>query len=237
VAQNDRIAGVTSNGVVYKFEVVNETDYIQRHHRSGGFYEIDVLQRLRLVIPHQSIILDIGANVGNHTVYFAGVLGALRVYPFEPNPILNAALRRNIELNNLSNVDISFCSFALGRSAMQARLVVTRPDNWGNGHFALPKEDGGPSDVAFEAIVEVRSLDSFGFEKVDFIKIDVEGHESEVIKGAVDTIRRNKPVLFVEVGVSRSPFVVGTLKDMGYEVIDYFCSYRGQRNYLLVPVS
>ena len=230
-----RYAEVRCGERVLRFAVKHPNDYIERHHIQGRLYEAEVLASLNHVIPDEAVIADVGANVGNHTLYFAAIRSAKRVVPFEPNPILNAALVRNVALNGLKNVDLAVSAFALGRTESDARLVVTDDNNWGNGHLALLPSEGGAASVQYETIVRVRPLDSFNFDRLDFIKIDVEGFEIEVLRGGLSTLSRHHPVIFVEVGSSRAAKLIELLKGLNYEIIDYYTTYRGQRNYLFVP--
>jgi FkbM family methyltransferase len=220
---------------VLRFAITHPKDHIERHLIEGRIYEADVLASLDHVIPDDAVIADVGANVGTHTVYFAAIRSARRVVPFEPNPILNAALVRNVALNGLKNVDLSMSTFALGRTEWQARLVVSHDENWGNGHLAVLENEEEEAPVSYEAIVQVRPLDSFAFDRLDLIKIDVEGFEVEVLRGGMKTLSLHRPVVFVEVGSSRAAELIKLLKGLGYEVIDYFTRYKGQRNYLFVP--
>lgn len=128
--------------------------------------------------------IDIGANLGIWTRVIAVCFN--RVSCFEPNPECHEAFRLNNEAA-LREGRIQLYPVALGAEEatvkMQTKLSSTgfvRVDPNGN------------------ITVEQKTLDSFGFDEVDFIKIDVEGWEHNVIKGAVETIKRNRPVMIVE---------------------------------------
>lgn len=134
--------------------------------------------------------VDIGANVGLWTRVMAACFD--RVTAFEPNPETEEAFwKNNVGANRLSYESdkprLVLHQVALGAEPGEVRLYTKRRST----AFTRVKDDG---DIA----VEQRTLDSFGLVKVDFIKIDVEGWEHNVVKGGVETIRRCKPVMIVE---------------------------------------
>jgi hypothetical protein len=78
-------------------------DPIQRAHRNGTFYEAEDLALIAPHVPQGSTFVDIGANVGNHTVYAAMILGVARVIPVEPNPLALRLLMLNVMMNGLED--------------------------------------------------------------------------------------------------------------------------------------
>jgi len=221
-------------GKTVRFEIDEPSDVIQKVQASGSFYERRTLERLADIVPEGATIIDAGANVGNHSIFFSLFCKPMRIIPFEPNARLAAVLQKNIALNATANIDTSRTHFALGRSRGHARLVVRRADNWGNGHLVAEATDAGVT--VFDERVEVRPIDEFKIEAADFIKIDVEGHEVEVLHGAIETITRFRPTLFIEVGAARLRAVAEFLAPLGYQAIDAFCQYRTQFNLLYMPV-
>lgn len=123
--------------------------------------------------------VDVGANVGAYSVRAAS--SGMKVYSFEPNPENAKVLRRNAEINHLS-VDLFEC--ALGSKEGEARLSP-------NGALSRVSLDGS-------VVIPVRTLDSFDLPRVDLLKVDVEGHEFEVLKGAEKTIARFHPDIIIE---------------------------------------
>jgi hypothetical protein len=113
-------------------------------------------------------------------------------------------------------------------------LVVRRANNWGNGHLIAKDDD--PGITVFNELVEVRPIDEFAVTDLDFMKVDVEGHEVEVLQGALETIKQCRPALFIEIGQVRLKSIADILIPIGYQVIDLFCQYRTQLNLLYVPI-
>jgi len=132
--------------------------------------------------------IDIGANVGIYSYYFLPSFKHIEV--FEPMQELT------YRLASLKNTHISINPVALSSSS-------------GSLNFYIPIEGGQllsesaslePQKKPFQKrLVEVKTLDEYGFEEVDLIKIDVEGHEYDVIKGAEKTIKKSLPVMIIEV--------------------------------------
>jgi FkbM family methyltransferase len=142
------------------------------------------------VRPGQTV-LDIGANVGPHSVVFAKAVGAQgTVLAFEPQRVLFQMLCANAAMNGFGNIHTYQAVVGSGNGEMVLpRIDYTRGGNFG-GVTPLPEGEG--------ETVPVTTVDSLGLEACHFIKIDVEGMESEVLAGATDTITRLRPLLYVE---------------------------------------
>lgn len=126
--------------------------------------------------------VDIGSNVGLWTRVMAVCFD--KVTCFEPNPDCWEAFW----LNNENHKDrVEFHPFALGAGP----ATITINTKLRSTGFTRVDKDG-------DLLVEQRTLDSFQLKEVDFIKIDVEGWEHNVIKGGIDTIMKNRPIMIVE---------------------------------------
>ena len=137
------------------------------------------------------VAVEVGANIGAHTVLLARQVGpAGRVIAFEPQRVVFQTLCANVALNSLTNVDCQ--QQAVGEQAgtlLVPPLNYTQQNNFGGlalGGFA----DGEP--------VPVVTLDSLNLPRLNVLKIDVEGMERAVIAGAVETLDRCRPILYVE---------------------------------------
>ena len=118
------------------------------------------------------------------------------VYAFEPREQFYSVLCRNVALNKYSNIK----SHNVGLGQEDKTIFVPAIDLSGSSNL------GGTSlletdrmETASSEAIQISTIDSFAFSKVDFMKIDVEGMESQVLMGAYDTIRRCGPVIFLEV--------------------------------------
>ncbi len=218
------------NNLAICFRVNNSSDVIQGCHFRGEFYEEEELRDVALVIPTGGHILDIGANVGNHLVYFGKFCRNVRITPFEVNPSTIPLLRENILLNNLSNrVDQSHLGFALGDSAGFVKITneSSIANNLGAASFRATKDDDGLPKIPLD---DVR-LES----RPDFIKIDVEGMELEVLIGAQKTIAEHRPPIYIEVAPKNRQEFKGMMSEWGYSIDRTHQRHRGVVNYLCVP--
>lgn len=168
-----------------ELEVYGGNEILANHVRTHGvFYEDETLSYLRVNFPHQKTILDIGANIGNHTTFFAEFMNAEKIHAFEPHPMNFELLKRNMA--KYSNVTLHDC--ALGE-AVKRVSITTDLGNMGNVKVSEAESNGE---------IQMFPLDAFDFQDVTLMKIDVEGSEWFVLQGANETIRRWKPVLVVE---------------------------------------
>lgn len=179
--------------------------------RYGEFSEGEAALFAQIIKPGMTV-LDIGANMGSHTVYFARIVGgAGRVFAFEPQRIIHQILCANVVLNALPNV---FARHAC--VGCKTDPIFIPPMNYGSvnnfGGLGLGKFTAG------EPVPQV-TLDSLALDRCDFIKIDVEGMECEVLQGAGETLTRHKPVLYVENDRSeKSATLIALLFDLGYRL-------------------
>ena len=163
-----------------------ENEYISDFiHDNKIFYEVENLEVLNYLPLQEGAILDIGANIGNHTLYYSKILNR-DVYAFEPIKENYDLLKKNLLLNKIENVKVF--NFALSMQNSKVLLRQNYPDNSGTW-----------SIVNYNGNIDAKPLDEVDIkEKIAFIKIDVEGHEYEVLKGGVNTIKKNLPIISVE---------------------------------------
>jgi len=211
-----------------RMRLTNPADLIQHSYVKGQFFEADSLAKLKALVKRpRPRIVEVGANIGNHVVWYARHLDAERIYPVEPNPEALKLLDANIEANGIC-ARIDRRGMGLGAGAGEGRFV-TRTDNADNlgATRLVAAEDGG---------IETRSLDVLiGDETVDFIKIDAEGMELDVLAGAAGLIARDKPVIWVEVlRPNIMGFVQTWCRKAGYRVVDS-TAYHNTVDYFAVP--
>lgn len=147
------------------------------------------------------IAIDIGANLGEWTLPFARAVGAAgRVLAIEPAPRNAEALARTLAANALDRVELVSCAIGDddGTVDFAVPLVTSVRNDTGTAHV-------GSAEAGYETLrVAMRRLDRLvaerGWEPVDIIKIDVEGHERRVLDGAAQTLARFRPVLVIETG-------------------------------------
>jgi FkbM family methyltransferase len=168
--------------------------------KSGVFYEIDFLRMLKKLYLHNGVVIDCGANIGNHTLYFAGIMSS-RVIAFEPQPINFRILEKNIEINSLKKL-VFIRNLALSDKKGNIDIAMAVENNYGtftSDISYVEKSRGVSSFEKFNVTVstlddELRDLNR----SVSILKIDVEGMEMSVLKGAVNTIKKYLPIISVE---------------------------------------
>ena len=170
------------------------------------FYEMDVLLKCREIYLPGTTILDIGANIGNHSVFFGAVLEA-RVEAFEPFPGNQELLECNVIANGLTErVRIHCC--AVGESAGSGTIHAPREAN----NLGTVQIAPGAGDVP---IVRLDDMDPPG--PVGLLKIDVEGAEPMVLRGAARLIAAWLPDIMIEAGTAAEfAAVAEILLEYGY---------------------
>jgi FkbM family methyltransferase len=159
-----------------------------------GDYEPYLKKHFKNFVKNGDYVLDVGANIGFHTLYFAELTGVNgKVFSFEPIPVNFNALQSNIKLNQFPQ--ITAINKALGNTNSPMEIHVDQ-DAQNPGAFNLL--DKGPKNTVIDCIKGDDFLDRNQIEKIDFIKIDVEGFEYEVFKGLSKTIKNSKPIIIFE---------------------------------------
>jgi FkbM family methyltransferase len=176
-----------------------EQDILQNR----SFFHYESLEMTRQYIQMRGdVVLDIGAYLGNHTVYYYKICGAAKIHCFEPLPSSFHALARNVQINN---VDAVLHNCGLGSTHHQARAAI----NFRNfGGTSLISDEDGP--------ITIKPLDSCNLPRFTFMKIDVEGMAPEVLLGGRETILKYKPNIVVEAFPPEFDRVDGILQGLGY---------------------
>lgn len=183
----------------------------------GRFYETDLLEYMRAVLGRDNAcVIDVGANIGNHSV-FLGLFVSDLVVAVEANPEVATILERNLRTNSVRHVT---CRLGVGAAVGSASLVLADAQRHNIGAAQLLLAPDGR-----EAPIPVTTLDALaasiagqlGDRSIAAIKIDVEGMEPDVLKGATGLIQRHRPELFIET-IDRRKLreVTGILKPLGY---------------------
>lgn len=198
--------------------------------QSGTFYEHDLLLHLALRGPRGGTFIDVGANFGNHSIFFGKFL-ADHVICIEPQTRMQNLLRCNLVANDIA--DFSLFDSAVGSAP-------------GTGYMQLP--DGAQRDAGMarlvgadsrvsgkgEKLVDVTTLDLLLAEhrrsrsdrhRVSLVKIDVEGMQMDVLAGAKELLAEERPQLVIEAPTADEQDELNTfLGKFGYTAVGRFCS-------------
>lgn len=169
----------------------------------SGDYDTSVIRSITKLVKPGSIVLDVGANIGFWTVPLAQAAGSSGVvHSFEPLPSNHARLLRNISLNGMDGI---VRPHKLGLSDCEATLSLSMQEDFANGsstgNAAIVIDD---SDNVFKNVpIQVRTLDSIrtelSIDRIDLMKVDIEGHEDKFLAGAAESIARLRPLIYIEV--------------------------------------
>lgn len=199
-------------------------DYIAKEIFSNGLYEHSLLMALKknfLLHIKDGTIIDVGANIGNHTVFFANM--ASKVISIEPNPACYYLIKANIAANSCANVTV--LNKAVSETIGTAELTFDYQHTIGG---TIEPTEIRQTDEVLE--VETISLDSLlnQVDKVQCLKIDTEGHEEKIIKGAKCLLKRDAPVVVFEAhNLTTLRRIVELLQEIGYN--DFYDIIQSRR--------
>ena len=203
-----------------QYWIYTDDVFYQQRIANAGPYQKKNLLRLRELKPNARTIIDVGANIGMNTIEYA--TWAKTVHSFEPTQQTYSMLERTVDLakqqgnsakgwyplnegfaDTTVTGDIHLYDVALSSASGTSEIIIKK-DNAGHNYLNnlhLPTRTGQvrtrPTQPPTQT-VQLRTLDSYGFEDVDIIKVDVEGHEFDVVLGAEQTILKYQPVVQLE---------------------------------------
>lgn len=194
-----------------------ENDYVfQTIKKNNYFYEGTLLDKWKNYIKNSKTIIDIGANLGNHSLYWAINLDCKKIYAFEPFKPNFEILKDNVERNKLNNI----VPINKGVGSQKSKAVVKNFDDSNYGATTL--EETNDENIA--DVMEIVDIDSFSAEnsikQIDFIKIDTEGFEEKVLLGMKNVISKFKPIMWIEVSSETHQNVFSYLFKYNYKIID-----------------
>lgn len=200
----------------FRFLVKNPLDLIQKYHLGGRLWEESELRFLIDHVKQGATILDVGSHVGNHAVFYAKCLSPTRMILIEPNPAAIEHLKQNLLLNDVKSADLSKLGIGAGRNQGSASLQNQKSTN--TGATELNVDSCGPVPIApLDALVAID-------DHVDFIKIDVEYMELDVLAGVEALLRRCRPDVLIEIKNATIPAFLDTINNLGYHVVERFAS-------------
>ncbi|MGP9632701.1 FkbM family methyltransferase [Halomonas sp. AOP43-A1-21] len=216
---------VHSNGKSFKIDLPDfKTDYIQKTIANlAKPYESEMLEAMSIGLNPMDLVLDIGANIGNHTLYLACILGC-QVRAYEPNERLHQPLNNSVKLNGITEL-VQVLPYGVGKTPSKAKLSGLNESNLGAQSLELLSNDSIGIDV-------VRLDDQIFETPVAAIKIDVEGMELAVLEGAESLIQKDQPLLVVEsVDVAHYDALQNFIKKNNYV---YCSSFNGTPTHFFI---
>jgi FkbM family methyltransferase len=185
-----------------------------------GHFETEELTYYKRYIKEGDVILDIGSNIGLHALYaskLAGIKG--QVYAFEPVRKTYTRFVENIELNRFKN--IKHFQLAISDESGEAEITTSTDGHDAWNSMAVPSNEEQKNSIREK--IRTETLDHFismnlGATKIDFIKIDTEGWELNVLKGGENYLKNNDPIIMVEYAVDIAKNFNRNLEDI-YDIL------------------
>lgn len=177
----------------------DEDEYYQQLPDEGEIGD-NVLLAVRPFVAEDSVCMDVGANLGLFTLPLAVMVPRGRIYAFEPSPASYAYLEENLAENDVTNVD-AYCSAVSDATGV---IQLSHIPYFTAGSFARSEESPSPGAIGRSELLEVPAitLDDFSrdhaLSRLDLVKIDVEGGELAVLRGARKTLAHHQPIVILE---------------------------------------
>lgn len=198
--------------IVYSFDFISQSIFIDGRFEDA---ELNLVENKFKRFLKDNVVLDVGANIGNHTVAFSKY--AKKVYAFEPNQKVFEVL--NLNTKDLNNVEI----FNYGASNKKQSIIAKIPKlNCGGGSVvseAKARDKNKFMSMRFN-LVALDKLKKIQSHKVGLVKIDVEGHELEAFKGMQQILKNHKPIILFEQNrgiLNGTSDVINFLRSIGYD--------------------
>lgn len=220
------IVTLTIDGVDFNMYSKGDDGIVLQIYHGLDYIEASDLAIFGRFIPKEAVILDIGANTGLYSVYCSKKMPSAQIYSFEPHPSNLDRLEYNLKINGSKNVQI--VPKAIGRSTDTITFTVPTDDVISDTSSAVEKfsHSSYQGRLQWKNIeVEQSSMDHFvsekGLERVDLIKIDIEGYELEALAGGLKTIAKYRPVILLESFLTpeKEEFIHSILRDYDYYVL------------------
>lgn len=201
---------------------VNLSDHIGSQIFWHGHYSVDVLRIAAKLLQPSDVIFDVGANIGEFSVFAAKRAPQGRLHAFEPMEKLSATVRGNLEANHFRNAHVHQVGFSTGSADIPIYRTTSRGGDGAINNGLNSLYAGNGLDVA--EIIKVVAMDEWcdqwKIAKLDLIKMDVEGAEMSALRGGADTIRRFKPAMIVEI----NPVICERAGYTPRDLVDYISS-------------
>lgn len=231
---------IVKNHPLYgNFKVIKNDKGISQHIINSLTWETHILDILSKYIKPNTIFIDIGANIGCHSIGMLKKHNDIKVVAFEPQPFMYNLLTYNLSQFEANKYICHDCGLSdkddVIYSTMPNYITDENPGGFGLQYNRIQTED--------TISVQIKQLDSFKYSNVSLIKIDVEGHENEVLTGSVETIKINKPIMIIEI-LGGTPYANGTHEQKQYitntikyiESLEYSVSLISYSDYLCIPI-
>jgi len=193
---------IERNGITYEVDIQEGLDLSLF---LFGNFQKHVSENRFIILPKTATIIDVGANFGLMSLNYAKTYSEGQIYAFEPTHYALEKLKRNLELNpefsKRIRVTNSFISSEINetpdiKAYSSWKVDGSMDDNKHVTHGGTAKSTDGVGSITLDAFCKKNNIN-----KIDFVKIDTDGHELEILKGAKGAIENFKPIIIFEIGI------------------------------------
>ncbi len=221
----------------------------RRLHLKKNWWEIYMLKYFTKYYKKNTNVIDIGANIGSHTLLLSEIISPKnKIYSFEP--IYYDIVEKNVKANHLNNVVVF--NEGIGKKNEEINIdIFNRNCPMNFGKFSLIHNYKNPTSLSKNTLnkckpskkkIKIATLDSKKLNNISLIKIDVEGMELDVLEGAIETIKKNRPTIFIEIWDREKnkylnhPIFKKIINELKYKILYIEESYIGSHDYVLYPL-
>ena len=218
------VKDISINNINFKLKIDPNNGTVDKEIFLYGVYEPHILKIIEANINKNSICLDIGANIGQHTMLMASVVKEGEVHSFEPLKNLCDQIVESKNINNFNNIFVN----NFGLSDKESVMTIYK-NNLNIGKTSLIKSDYTDAEDVYIKMLDTFWKDNNKDKKIDFVKIDVEGYEYQVLLGMEEIINKYKPKILFEY----SPVFYKDIDIKGQDIIIFLLN----KNYKIYDVE
>ena len=220
--------------IINRFDI-NQANALIKTGKAIDHDEIMVLIGLLQQRPANAVVVDAGANFGTYALACAPIVGPLgRVHAFEPQRLIYNMLCGSVALNSMTNVVCHNLALGDQTGVIEApQFDYFKPLNFGSVEFGERQNEPLDQERRYEKnsaeTVGITTLDRFTFDRLDLLKVDVEGMEMKFLDGAKNTILKCRPIIHIEYLKVDGRQLGERLASFGYNL------YHNDMNYTCIP--
>ncbi|HTH31509.1 MAG TPA: FkbM family methyltransferase [Lacibacter sp.] len=186
-------------------------DHIEKYLLWYGYYEKKEIMTMRSLLSENSVVIDIGANIGYFSLMAAQKCNKGKIYSFEPATKNFQKLEEHLRLNKIKNVTPFQC--AVSNRNEVASFFISDSHNSGMSGLKPAENFSGETEM-IHCIRLDDAIETYQFQTINLVKIDTEGSELNVLNGMKQVIKQQQPLLLIEISASNQALYGNDIKDI-----------------------